>query len=185
LRRAALIGLIAVGCGGPPDLMPLEVGKVWKYSVSTGFNEYVSEVRVLRESAVAGLDGFTLLGPTGETTLAWKGDTLIGERFSNTRFVPAIPLAVDSTERVRRSWSGEAMGSWGKFKGTGVLNQAPSDAVIGGQKVKVIKSELVIDNPKGKSIRLQTMYQPGAGIASQHQWYGGDLIVRIERVSGS
>lgn len=177
--------LFLAGCRGGNDLMPLEVGKRFSYNVSTNFNSYTAEVKVIRRSAVEGLDGFVLHGPTGESFLAWKGDTLIGERFANTRFTPAIPLVVESDKRVRRTWSGKVQGAWGQFDGVATLNQAPSNEIVGGRKVKVVKSELTIDNPKGKSIRLRTLFQPGAGIVAQHQWVGGDLVVGLDWLSGS
>lgn len=183
LSLLVMVGL--VGCSSQSELMPLKVGDSWRYSVSTGFSEYVAEVKVVREAAVGGLDGFVLSGPMGESSLAWQEDVLIGERFANTRFAPAIPLLIDSRVRLRKTWKGTVQGAWGKFEGTATLNQAPSEEQIAGRRVKVTKVELVVINPKGKSLRLTTLFQAGVGIASQYQWVGGDLIVRIERLSGS
>ena len=184
MKRVWLLGLVLAGCGGPSDLMPLEVGSRWSYSVNTTFNEYITDIRVVRQAAVGSVQGYVLSGPMGESQIAWNGKVLVGERFANTRFTPPIPLLVDTNERVRRYWTGTAQGGWGKFEGTATLNQAPGEEQMGGQKIKVIKTELVVLNPKGKSIRLQTTFQPGAGIATQRQWLGGDLLVRLERQSG-
>lgn len=185
MRKLLFLLVVVAGCGERDDLMPLEVGQRFSYHVSTNFNSYTAEVKVARQAAVAGLDGFVLLGPTGESHIAWNKDLLVGERFANTRFTPAIPLLVDSRQRVRRGWKGKVQGAWGQFEGEGVLNQAPSEEMVGGRKVKVVKTELTILNPKGKSIRLRTLYQPGAGIVAQHQWIGGDLVVGLDWLSGS
>lgn len=185
MRYSFLALLLVAGCGGRQELMPLDVGQRFSYQVSTNFNSYTAEVKVVRSAAVAALDGFVLSGPTGESHLAWNRDLLVGERFANTRFNPPIPLLVDTQERVRRSWSGKVQGVWGQFDGEGTLNQAPSEELVGGRKVKVVKTELTILNPKGKNIRLRTLFQPGAGIVAQHQWIGGDLIVGLEWLSGS
>lgn len=179
------VALLLAGCGGGHDLMPLEVGKRFSYNVSTNFNSYPAEIKVVRRAAVAGLDGFVLTGPTGESHVAWKGDVLVGERFANSRFIPPIPLVVDTTERRRQTWIGKVQGSWGQFEGTAVLNQAPSEEVVAGRKTKVTKTELTITNPKGKSIRLRTLFQTGSGIVAQHQWIGGDLLVQLDWLSGS
>lgn len=174
-----------VGCGGSHDIMPLEVGQRFSYQVSTNFNSYTAEVKVARKASVAGLEGFVLSGPTGENHLAWRNDVLVGERFANTRLSPAIPLLVDTQGRVRRYWTGKVQGAWGTFEGNATLNQAPSEETIGGRKVKVTKTELTINNPKGKSIRVRTLFQPGTGIVSQHQWIGGDLVVQLTWLSGT
>lgn len=184
MKRACLLALVLVGCGGSQELMPLQVGNSWRYSVSAGFKDDLTEVRVVRVSSVAGVEGVVLTGPMGESHLAWKGDTLIAERFSNTTFKPAVPLLVNSDRRTRETWRGKAMGIWGQFEGTGTLNQAPAEEQIGGQRIKGIKTELTILNPKGKNIRLQTMFQPGFGVVSQRQWVGGDQVISIERLGG-
>lgn len=121
----------------------------------------------------------------GESHVAWKDGVLIADRFSNTYFSPAVPLLVDTEGKVRRSWQGTAQGLWGKLSGTAVLNQGPAEEILGGRKIKVVKTELTITDPKGKTIKLQTMFQPGAGIATQRQWIDGKLLVRLERMSGS
>lgn len=185
MRRLCLLALLLIGCGGQRDLLPLEVGSRWSYAVSTSFKEYLTEVRVARRSSVAGVEGWVLSGPMGESQIAWKDGVLVGERFANTRFIPAIPLLVDADKRVRRSWAGTAQGLWGKIEGTATLNQAPGEEQIGGQKIKVVKTELTITDGKGRSIRLQTMFQPGAGIASQRQWVNGNLLLKLERISSA
>lgn len=191
-RRLSALGPLSLvlvvfisGCGGPPDLMPLEVGKSWTYSVSTTFKPHLAQIRIPRKTSVAGTDGFVLSGPMGETHLAWKDGVLVADRFSNTYFSPAAPLLVDVEGKVRREWRGSAQGLWGKMDATAVLNQAPAEEILGGRKIKVIKTELTITGSKGKSIKLQTMFQPGAGIATQRQWIDGKLLVRLERMSGS
>jgi hypothetical protein len=185
-RGIPLVLALAVGCGASDDsLMPLKVGAKARYAVEPGFDRYVGEVRVVREAAVAGLDGFVLSGPMGETHLAWNGDTLVSDRFANCRFSPPMPLAIDTGARVRRKWKGTVQGYWGKFEGEATLNQVSTTELVGGRKAKVVKTELVVANPKGKPIRLVTLFQPGVGIVSQHQWTGGDSTVKIERLSDS
>ncbi len=179
-----LLPLIS-GCGGGHDLMPLQVGNHWTYEVSMTFKSYLCEVKVVRQSSVAGEPGFVLSGPMGETQMAWKGDVLVADRFNNTYIKPAVPLLVDTTDRVRRSLPVVAQGIWGKLEGEAVLNQGPGEEIVGGRKIKVVKSELTISSKDGRTIKLRTHFQPGAGIATQLQWVNGELLVRLERVSGS
>ncbi len=183
MRLLLPLGLLLVGCRGSENPMPLEVGNSWKYAVSTQFQQYLADVRVIRETSVGGHPGFVLAGATGESRVAWVDGTLIAERIANTRFVPAIPILVDTAERSRSHWKGQVQGNWGKFEGTAVLNQVASEELIGGLKTRVIKAELTILNPKGKSIRLQTFFQPGVGIAEQRQWTGSNAVVTVERQS--
>ena len=185
MRPALALCALAAGCGAADrNLMPLNVGDSARYAVSADFVRYIGEVKVVRRSAVAGLDGYVLAGPMGESHLAWKGDTLIGDRFSNTRFVPAIPLVVATEDPIQRTWKGTVQGAWGKYEAVATLAQRRVKEVD-GKKIDVVKSELTITSPNRKAIKLVTTFQPGVGIYSQRQWLGGDSIADIERISGS
>jgi len=185
MKRAVLLAGLIAGCGtADQSLMPLQVGQSARYAVSADFIRFIGEVKVVRRSAVAGLDGFVLSGPMGESHVAWKGDTLIGDRFSNTRFEPAIPLVVGTDEPVQRTWKGSVQGAWGKYDAVATLAQRRVQEVD-GKKLDAIKSELTITSPNRKAIKLVTTFRPGIGIHSQRQWVGGDSIAEIERISGS
>lgn len=186
MRVGAIAVVVAVsilsGCrAADRNLMPMEVGSVARYEVKAPFNEFIGEVRVVRKSAVGGLDGFVLSGPSGEAHLAWQDQTLVAERTSNVRFSPPIPLVVDSPKPVRKKWSGTVQGYWGKYDADGILDQA---MVASFEGKKGVKSVLTIEGKAQKAIRLTTLFQPGVGIAFQRQEIGGDSIVTIERLSG-
>lgn len=184
MRKIALLTLLVLaGCGAEHDLMPMAVGKKWTYTVDANFNSYNTEVRVSQKTGVAGVEGYVLTGPMGESRLAWKGDELVAERLINSRFEPAIPLVVENVSRVKRTWKGQLMGLWGKAEGTATLEQGPAEEQLGGRTVKVTKSVLTVISPN-QTIKLQTMFQDGAGIATQRQWINGNLILKIERLSG-
>lgn len=182
-----LLGLVlvltVVGCRGKHDLFPMETGKKWTYAVSAGFLNTTAEVRVTRQTGVAGVEGYVLSGPMGESRVAWKNDVLVAERLINARFEPALPMLVDSDQKVRRTWRGKVMGLWGLADATAVLEQGPGEEQIGGRTIKVTKSFLTLTMPKS-TIRLQTMFQPGAGIATQRQWTDGNSVLQLERLSG-
>jgi hypothetical protein len=184
--RLALATVVALtGCGvADQSLMPMEVGARSRYEVQAPFNEFIAEVRILRKSAVGGNDGYVLSGPTGESHLAWDGQTLIAERMSNTRFVPPIPLAVDSKDPIRRKWRGKVEGYWGRYDAEATLDQAWIKE-FEGKQIRGVKAVLTIKNPSKKALKLTTVFQPGVGIAFQRQATGGDSIVKIDRLSGS
>lgn len=180
-----IAAVLVAGCGSEKDIVPLEVGLKSRYEVQGGpFNHFIAEAEVVRQAAVAGLDGYVIAGPMGETHVAWKGDTLVGERFSNTRFVPAIPLVVARDGQIRKHWKGTVQGFWGGFNGDAILDQGPADDAQ-GKKLKRVKTVLTVSDPKGRSIKLLTEYEPGIGIISQRQDVSGSLVLRIDRLSGS
>ncbi len=185
MRRLALLGLLLLtGCGARNELMPLETGKTWSYSVTANFKTYTTQVKVARRTGVANVDGYVLSGPMGESRLAWKNDILVAEHLVNTRFEPAIPLVLDTESRVRRTWQGRASGLWGSAQGTAILDQGPGEELIAGRTIKTTKSVLTITTPKS-TMRVQTMFQPGGGILTQREWVNGNLVLSLERLSGS
>lgn len=185
MRRLALLLVLAVaGCGGGHELMPLSLGKKWNYSVNANFKTYTSEVTVTQKTGVADTEGYVLSGPMGESRLAWKDGVLVAEKLINTRFEPAIPLVIETDSKVLRRWEGKAMGLWGTATGKAVLEQAPGQEKIGGRTVKTTKTVLTLTLPKS-TVRLQTMFQPGGGILTQRQWIDGNLVLSLERLSGS
>lgn len=186
MRRASLLlATLMMGCGdGGNDPMPLKVGKTWKYSVVAGFRESIAEVKVVRSTSVAGHPGFAVSGPTGESFLAWKGSTLISDRLGNARFAPAVPLLVDTSDRVRRKWAGTVSGIFGKLQGEGAMNQAAFSESFSGRKIKGLKSDLVVTLSNGASLRLVTYFEPGHGIVKQRYFYGGNNLVTLEKIGG-
>jgi len=162
----------------------MEVGRHWSYSVSANFKTYTTDVRCVRRTGVADVEGYVLSGPMGESRLAWKGGQLVADHLVNTRFEPAIPLVVDTEARVRRTWSGQASGLWGHAAGTAVLDQGPGEELIAGRAIKTTKSVLTLTTPKA-TVRVQTMFQPGGGILTQREWVNGNLVLSLERLSGS
>lgn len=178
-----LSALMLGGCGRGPDLMPMEVGRRWQFAVSTQFQQYLADMTVSREASVAGHKGFVLLGATGECRLAWVNGRLLAERISNTRFEPPIPLVVQSEDRERVAWKGVVQGNWGRFEATASLNQVMTEKEISGSKTRVAKSDLVILNSKGPSIRLETLFEPNVGIAQQQQWIGSNSVLKLTRQS--
>ena len=184
--RIALVAVVALtGCGATnQSLMPMEVGAKSRYEVQAPFNEFIGEVRVTRRAAIGGNSGFVLSGPTGESHLAWNGETLIAERMSNTRFVPPIPLVVESKDPVRKTWRGRLEGYWGKYEAKATLDQAWIRE-FEGEQIQGVKSVLTIESPSRAALKLTTVFQPGVGVAYQRQSTGGDSIVKIGRLSGS
>ncbi|HKU51261.1 MAG TPA: hypothetical protein VJQ25_02245 [Nitrospira sp.] len=184
-KRLLLLVIAAAGCGAQQDWMPLELGRTSHYSVSTEFGKYITEVKVSRQVSIGSETGVALTGPMGESHIGWKDGVLLVERFPGARFSPPIPMLVDSRDRLRRNWKGTVQGIWGSFQGTATMDQGMVEEEIGGIKASALKSDLTIQNPSGKSIRVQTLFQPGIGIAAQKHWLGGDLMVWIERQSSS
>lgn len=165
--------------------MPLKVGNRWSYQADSMFVDSTTELRVIRETGVAGATGYVLTGPTGEVRMAWKGDVLLLERTSNMMFDPPLPILVaNSNSRVERRTNVKCQGFWGTLQGTAELDQVPWKETIGGQKISVVKSEVVILGA-GQRLRLVTTFQPGAGILTQRQWVNGKQVLSLERIGGS
>ena len=183
MRKLSLVFVsICAGCASGNDLMPMKVGETLSYDVHSRVQQQISKVTISRESGVAGARGYVLSGPMGESRLAWKGDLLLLERTGNCRFEPPLPMLVSTAQDVRKVWSGTMGGMWGTESATAQLDQAMVEEQIGGRKIRVAKSFLEVAGERHK-VRLQTLFQPGVGIASQKEWVDGELVANLERLS--
>lgn len=176
------LALVLAGCGSGNDLMPMKVGETLSYDVHSRVQQQISKVTITRQTGIAGTQGFVLSGPMGESRLAWKGDLLLLERTGNCRFDPPLPLLVSTSQDVRKIWTGTMSGMWGAESAKAQLDQAMVEEQIGGRKVRVAKSFLDVAGNRHK-VRLQTLFQPGVGIASQKEWVDGELVANLERLS--
>jgi len=163
---AAGIGALAVGCGSHTDLMPLEVGKTWNYVTRAGFNTFVEPVKVTRELAVAGAQGYELVGPLGASRLAWKGDTLYAFQTANARFIPAVPLLVPG--RKEMVWRGRMESNGVIVPATAHVSHSEEKIKIGGREIPTTLSTVIVQIPD-KGIELKTWFQSGVGIVQQEQ----------------
>lgn len=185
MKKLMVLLPILAGCGSDRDLMPLKVGNRWSYQADSMFVDSTTELRVVRETGVAETTGYVLSGPTGEIRMAWKDDVLLLERTSNMMFNPPLPILVaNSNSRVERRTNVKCQGFWGTLDGKAELDQIPWKETIGGQKIAVVKSEVVFLGG-GHRLRLVTTFQPGAGILTQRQWVDGKQVLSLERIGGS
>jgi hypothetical protein len=183
MRNLSLaIVLVCAGCGRGSDLMPMRVGETFSYDVHSRVQQQISKVTVVRETGVAGVRGFVFSGPMGESRLAWKGDSLLLDRTGNCRFDPPLILLVATSQNVRRTWTGTMSGMWGAETAKAQLDQGMVEEQIGGRRITVAKSFLDVVGERHK-VRLQTLFQPGVGIASQKEWVDGELVANLERLS--
>ena len=173
------------GCAPTSNLMPLNPGSEWTYSVTSGFQTYLSKVKVGEKSVMGSKVGVQVVSPLGINEFAWDGKTLVVGRFANARFVPPVPLVVDGFEpkkpkdkkksdseldpnQIAKRWRGE-MRSFGQTRTcTAQLFQRPEKIENSGQSVRTIRTILRIYT--GKSvIETKTWFQSGKGIVQQEQ----------------
>ncbi len=185
MMRTLLAGLTAValfGCDGPPDLMPLEPGRSWTYTVFTGFEKYVEPMKLVRSVAVGDAQGFELKGTFGSARLAWSGTRLVADRLGSARFDPPIPLLVlDAKGPI--AWRGSLDKLSGHGTASATLTQENETVNVGSQPYKSTKSTLSIQSGSTK-IELTTWFAPGYGIVRQEQRTNGRQNLSIELLSG-
>lgn len=180
LSLVALGTIFLPGCKGVDDsLMPMTVGKSWKYSISAGFDSYVLPVKVVRELSVANTRGFELSGPLGTSRLAWTETGLVAERLNNTQFIPPLPLVsnVDNDKGTR--WKGRVINADRTTAATALQVQSNDpDTMIGVQKTATVRS--TVNLKMGASeLELITWFQSGQGIVMQEQRTDNRLLVRL------
>lgn len=181
--KRAWIGLLFVaGCASPPELMPMEVGTGWTYTVRSGFETFVEPVTVKRAVPVAGVEGVEIGGPLGMSRIGWRKGVLFSDGMSNARFQPPIPLLDSSLKD--RSWTGnlESMGKVQR-KCTATLIHEPERLAVAGRKIDTTLATLSIKTPR-TVIEVKTWYQPKVGIVQQEQRTAGKLDVAIQLLRG-
>jgi hypothetical protein len=170
------------GCRGASDLMPLEVGREWKYIVqaSTDFKSYVTPMRVTREISVANAKGFEIVSDLGVSRLAWVGDGLMADRTAGTQFSPALPLLFATDETFERKWKGEVTFVDKASPAHGTQSQkADDELVFEGKKLHCIKSTIRLKTAS-RDIELITWFSSGLGIVQQEQRTDEKLLVKVK-----
>lgn len=174
--------LCACGAGGD-DYMPLQTGKTWTYKVQANLNPYVEPIKVNRRISVAGVDGFELTGPLGQSRLAWKDGHLLADRLGSSRFNPPITLLAPSLKRPV-DWKGQVSSLAGREDGKASLTQTSEEITLGGRKYSTLRSRLALETPR-HTIELLTWFSAGTGIVRQEQRTDGRQNIAFEILSGS
>jgi hypothetical protein len=174
--------LVLVGCKGGSDLMPLEVGREWKYIVeaSTDFKAYVTPMKVTRQMSVANAKGFEVVTDLGVSRLAWVGDGLMADRIAGTQFSPPVPLLFATDETFERKWKGEVTFIDRASPARATQSQKADDELeFEGKKIHCIRSTIRLETTARK-IELITWFSSGLGIVQQEQRTDEKLLVKIK-----
>ena len=177
------LSVLLSGCkGSESDLMPLDVGHTWNYTVKApdAFAIYVVAIKVARQISVAGVSGVELTSDLGPSRLAWSGDALVTERLLTTQFRPPLPLLYKSEETHERPWKGQIdFVDVHDQVATGVQSQkGDDDLAFGGKKIHCIRSTVDLQTQAHK-YELITWFSSGIGIVQQEQRRDDVLMVRL------
>lgn len=178
-----IVVLAGCGRGGGESFMPLTVGGRWTYSVRAGFLSRVVDIKVSRTISVADVEGVELVGPMGNSRLAWKDGLLLVEDLPGTRVSPAIPMLVGTSVKAKRAWKGIARTLAGTLEATASLTQASDTVTLGGRTYEARRSELTVRG-LGEPIVLTTWFYEGIGILRQEQRVGEQLVRSMEYLAG-
>lgn len=187
-RAVGLTTLVAagmmVGCGGGSSTgyFPLRKGTEWTYRVRSGFDTRIEPMRVVAPIAVSGGEGWKLVGPMGESRLAWREGVLLAEQLPGTRFAPALPLLRVGTQ------PGTA---WQGFISTdGQTRSASADLVVGqdsvelaGRSRKALRSTVTVQSGP-QTLVLDSWFVNGTGLVRQEFRRGGRLVRALDWVAG-
>ncbi len=144
----------------------------------------VEEVKVLRKVPVAGVTGYELGGPMGQSRIAWKDGILVAQQLPNATFNPPIPLLVGGVEKATRDWKG-MIGAVGKgTPASATLIQEGDTQSFTGRPIRTTRATLTIIAGSQK-IELITWYQKGQGPIKQEQRTNDSLQVLLEAINGS
>lgn len=185
LAPLALIAPVVAGCQrADTSWMPLSAKASWKVQVRAGLRSSVSDLKVTTRDAVAGVSGWRLSGPGGDSRLAWKNGDLVADQLSGTRFLPPLPmLRPNLAEKAKVEWSGMIQTAHMSFPAKAVLTQAPDELTISGRKETAICATLDVA-VRGKTTSIATWYVRGIGIARQEEHQDGELLRAMDYVLG-
>ncbi len=183
---AAIFSLSVAGCRREgSDLMPLNVGHSWNYTIRSvrGLYTYVSPITVSREVSVANTQGVELKSSLGPSRMAWAGDALLVERLAGTQFIPPLPLVYRTDETHERHWKGTVIFVDNTSPAWAVQSQGPDDDLIyGGKKIHCIRSTIQF-HTASRDIELETWFSAGLGIVQQEQRTDGILLVKLQQIA--
>lgn len=178
----SILTIIAIpllcSCSRSPDLFPIEIGKSWKYVVTSGMSKTVATLKVTGRTPVDGVRGYELTSELGNFRVAWKDGWLIASDLAGTRFSPPMPILHADYKGVI-TWKGtvEAMGR--AMSATAELTQAWGDKESrqDGKQGVLVKIRMAVG---GKTIETESIYMPGIGLAEQSQRVDGLLTLRMK-----
>lgn len=177
------IALALGGCAQRNDLMPLEVGTTWKYTVRSGMSSLLAKLTVVRQEPVAGVSGYELQSNLGNFRIAWKGDTLFAESLGGTRFSPALPLVKQTSARWGGAWRGRISYFGRQTDGTASISQEAGSVSVGARKLTTVKVQTTMQ-VDGKKIELESHFSPGVGLVQQEQRVDGLLVLGMKYQEG-
>lgn len=171
-----------VGCGAGDDLMPLHEGKAWTYKVFNGYATAIDELKVNKPLSVAGVSGWQIEGSLGQHRMAWSGSDLLCERTPNARFVPPLLLAIQGSDKARRTWKGRFEAQGQVWQAEGSFEQAQDKVKIAARTYQTTKTRIVLRWP-GHRTELISWFAPGTGLIKQEQRTDDQLDLGLELVS--
>lgn len=179
----AAIAVVGAGCG-PKDqgMMPSKVGTQWTYTVRAGFQSYVEPVSVERHVSVAGVQGFELGGPLGQSRMAWREGRLVASRLGSARFDPPVPLLVPGGKGPYE-WKGTFGSLAGSGQATAILEQRTETVNLGARSLPCTRATLRVERGD-ETIELITWFSDGTGIVKQEQRTNGRQNLALELLSG-
>lgn len=176
--RSALIMLpiLLAGCSKSPDLFPLEVGKSWKYTVSSGMSKKVITLRVTGRASFAEAQGYELQSDMGNFRLAWKNGWLLAGSLAGTRYNPPLPILSQDSPATAK-WKGTVHSMGRALEATAdILQEKPSPrSKEADQGVKVI----IKMQAGGKKFETESFYKPKLGLVEQTQRVDGLLTIAM------
>lgn len=174
-----LAGLAGCGREGSNDLLPLAVGKQWKYMSKVGLSTSVETLTVTRQVPVEGRLGFECSGLGAASELVWKKGELLAGRLGNTTYRPALPIYSRST----KDWKGIV--DTGFARGAAKASLSVSDTKIkqGIDEVPAVTCRLTLsDEGKSTLVGQKTLmyhFVKGTGLVLYEEHSGLALVKSV------
>lgn len=178
-----LVPILLCSCSrGERDLMPLEVGNTWTYSLNTrDVGESLETLSIARRIALGEFVGYEITGDTGRTVVAWAGGVLLASELSGTRYEPALPLIPGEPES---TWEGVVVVNGETTRASAKIARSKSTYELKNQARETVLVEHTIYIGEDTPMVIATHYADGIGILEQRQTLNGDLVLRIAFESG-
>lgn len=176
--------LLAAGCDGPAEWMPLETGRSWTYRVRTPHYQYVERLTVGERAPVGDVQGHELESALGDARLAWRGSTLTASFIGHSHFSPPVPLfdADGGTKPIR--WRGIAMVAGKTWTADADLAHSDDEVRSPGGNRRARKAVLTL-RAGPHTVEWTGWFVRGDGLVRQEQRSNGLLEASLEMIRGS
>lgn len=142
----------------------------------------VYPVSVLEPTSLAGVQGWVLTGPLGQSRVAWTGDRLVASEWAGTRYDPPLTLLLATTGKSSRTWRGRVSNGLSSVDTTITQQQEPGKIQVSGKETSGTRVSMTMRTDK--LYESTFFYVRGRGLVTSESRVDGRFVVGLEYLNG-